>query len=99
MFRVEHEIITHPMARIPKPSAPKKSSFSVRTFTLTEDVEETLRQLSSDATDFLGRTVSESAVIRALVRQIAQQSPPASSVLFLEIEKELQAGTMWGKKK
>lgn len=87
------------MARTPKPSAPKKSAFSVRTFTLTADVEETLRQLSSDATDFLGRTVSDSAIIRALVRLTDQQGPPASSVLFLKVEEELKDGVTWGKKK
>lgn len=87
------------MARIPKPSAPKKSVFSVHTFTLTEDVAETLRQLSSDASDFLGRTVSDSAIVRALVRQVTKQGPPASDALFLVVEEELKDGVIWGKKK
>ena len=72
---------------------------AVHTFTLTEDVVEMLRQLSSDATDFLGRTVSVSAIVRALVRQIDQQGPPAADELFLLVEKEMKGGRIWGKKK
>lgn len=72
---------------------------AVHTFTLTEDVMEMLRRLSSDASDLLGRTVSSSAIVRALVRQIDQQGPPASDALFLLVEKEMQGGRIWGKKK
>jgi len=87
------------MARWTKPPAPKKSSFAVHTFTLTEDVAETLRQLSSDASDFLGRTVSDSAIVRALVRQVQQQGPSAADAIFLFVEKEMEDGRLWGKKK
>lgn len=87
------------MARVQKPSAPKKSAFSVHTFTLTEDVEETLQRLSQDASDFLGRSISGSAIVRALVRQISQHGPPAADALFLLVEKELKGGVMWGRKK
>ena len=55
---------------------------AVHTFTLTEDVVGRLQQLSSDATDFLGRAVSVSAIVRALVRQVDQQGPPAADALF-----------------
>lgn len=72
---------------------------AVHTFTLTDDVAEMLRQLSSDATDFLGRTVSISAIVRALVRQVDQHGPPAADELFLLVEKEMQGGRIWGKKK
>jgi hypothetical protein len=94
-----YEIITHIMARTPKPSAPKKSAFAVHTVTLTPDVVTTLQRLSQEATDFLGRTVSSSAIVRALVRYIDQQGPPASDALFLVVEQELKDGVIWGKKK
>jgi hypothetical protein len=87
------------MARAQKPPVQEKRAMAVHTFTLTEDVAEMLRRLSSDATDFLGRTVSVSAIVRALVRQLDQQGPPASDALFLLVEKEMQSGLIWGKKK
>jgi hypothetical protein len=62
-------------------------------------VVEALQQLSRDATDFLGRTVSGSAVLRALVRQAAQQGPPERDAFFLLIEQELKSGVTWGKKR
>jgi hypothetical protein len=87
------------MARAKKPPVQEKLAMAVHTFTLTEDVAEMLRRLSSDATDFLGRTVSVSAIVRALVRQLDQQGPPASDALFLLVEKEMKSGRIWGKKK
>jgi hypothetical protein len=87
------------MARIPKPSTPKKSVFAVHTVTLTPDVVEILQRLSQEATDFLGRAVSSSAIVRALVRQIDQQGPPAQEALFILVEKEMKDGRLWGKKK
>lgn len=87
------------MARAKKPLPPEKPAFSIHTCTLTPDVVETLQDLSSDASDFLGRAVSNSAIIRALVRQVVQQGPAAADALFIEVEKELKSGTMWGKKK
>jgi hypothetical protein len=87
------------MARTKKPLPPEKPHFSIHTFTLTPDVVEALQDLSSDASDFLGRTVSSSAIIRALVRRVVRQEPTAIDTLFLEVEKELKAGVLWGKKK
>jgi hypothetical protein len=72
---------------------------AVHTVSLTPDVVEVLQRLSRDASDFLGRTVSSSAIVRALVRQIDQQGPPASDALFLLVEKEMKGGRLWGKKK
>jgi hypothetical protein len=72
---------------------------AVHTVTLTPDVVEVLQRLSQEATDFLGRTVSSSAIVRALVRQIDQHGPPAADALFIEIEKEMKEGRVWGKKK
>jgi len=36
-------------------------------------------------------------VIRALIRQVVKQGPPAADALFLEVERELKAGVRWGK--
>jgi len=37
--------------------------------------------------------------VRALVRQIDQQGPSAADALFFVVEKEMQGGRLWGKKK
>jgi hypothetical protein len=87
------------MARAKKPPVEERGAMAVHTFTLTEDVVEMLQRLSSDATDFIGRTVSVSAIVRALVRQIDQQGPAAADALFILVEKEMKSGRIWGKKK
>ena len=99
LFRVEHEIITYLMGRTPKPTPEAHPPLAVHTVTLAADVVETLRRLSGNASDFLGRSVSSSAIVRALVRQIDQQGPPAQEALFLVVEKEMKDGRLWGKKK
>jgi hypothetical protein len=78
---------------------PENPKFSVYTFTLTPDVVEALQQLSHDASDFLGRAIGNSAIIRALIRQVVKQGPAAADALFIEVEKELKAGMVRGKKK
>jgi hypothetical protein len=87
------------MARAQKPSPPEQPQLAVHTVTLTPDVVEVLQRLSSDASDFLGRKVSSSAIVRALVRQIDQQGPPACDALFILVEQEMKDGRIWGKKK
>ena len=83
----------------PPPLPHENPQLAVHTVTLTLDVVETLQRLSQEATDFLGRKVSSSAIVRALVRQIDQQGPPAADALFLLVEKEMKDGRIWGKKK
>ena len=87
------------MADAKKPLLRKVQKPAVHTVTLTPEVVEAIQRLSRDASDFLGRRVSGSAILRALVRQCIQQGPAAADALFLEIEKELKRGVMWGKKK
>jgi len=41
--------------------------------TLTPDAMEALPSLTSDASDYVGRTVSGSAVVRAMLRHVEQQ--------------------------
>jgi hypothetical protein len=86
------------MARI-KRIAPRPAFFT-RSITLSPDVDESLQSFSQDAKDFTGRTVGSSAVLRALVRHAAQQGEQwLREQVFPLIEKELDAGVMWGKKK
>jgi hypothetical protein len=87
------------MAQTKKPPIPEKLHLTIHTFALTPDVVETLQRLSRDAADFLGRSISSSAIVRALVHQIAQHGPPAQDALFLLVEKELKEGVKWGRQK
>jgi hypothetical protein len=80
-------------------SAPKKAKleFTIHSLSLARDTEDILRRLSSDASDYIGRAVSNSAIVRALLRQVDQQGPPAADALFVQVEEELKSGVMWGK--
>ena len=75
-----------------------KPLFSAYSISLTPDVVELLQRLSQDASDFFGWSISGSAIIRALIRQVAQQGPPAADALFLEVERELKEDVMGGGK-
>ena len=79
---------------------PLKEPLVIRSLTMTPTTAKTLQRLSAAASDYIGRTVSESAIVRALLRHIEQY--PASWVqarIFPFVEKELDSGVMWGKKK
>jgi hypothetical protein len=92
------ELITCLMARAKK--TPPKESLTIHSLTLTPATAATLRQLSTDAADYIGRAVSGSAIVRALLRHIEQY--PASWVqarIFPFVEKELESGMVWGSKK
>lgn len=79
---------------------PKKEAFLIRSVTLTAPTEKTLQRLSGAASDSLGWTVSNSAIVRALLCY-AEQQPPGwpTSFLFPFIEREIASGSVWGKKK
>jgi hypothetical protein len=86
------------MARL-KPT-PKKPFLVVRSHTLTREADILLQQLNQDASDALGWTVGSSAVVRALLRYVAQQPTVwASTMLHPLIEKEIASGIFWGSKK
>jgi hypothetical protein len=89
------------MARTKRPSIYDKPAFSTHSVSLTPDVLDALRRLSSEASDFLGWPISNSAIVRALVRQAAHQAaqhgPSAEEALFRLIEQELKSGVKWGK--
>jgi hypothetical protein len=66
---------------------------------LTPTAEQVLQQLSQDASDALGCTVSSSALMRALLAYVEQQPPAwAPSALYPFIEQEIARGRVWGKK-
>ena len=87
------------MARTKKPPTQEKPQFSIHTISLTDGEVKVLGRLNQEASDFLGRTISSSAVIRALLRQIGKQGPAEADALFIEIEEELKAGMRWGKQR
>jgi hypothetical protein len=80
-------------------SAPKKAKleFIIHSLSLTRETEDILQRLSGDASDYIGRVVSNSAIVRALLCQVDQQGPPGANALFIQVEKELKSGVMWGK--
>jgi len=64
------------------------------------ETDAALKRLSRDASDYIGWTVSSSAIVRALVRYAEQQPPGwATSQLFPLVEREIASGTVWGRKK
>jgi hypothetical protein len=77
-----------------------KEPILVRSHSLTPTTETILKWLSQDASDYIGRSVSSSAVVRALARYADQQSHTwLREILFPLIEQELSTGTAWGKTK
>jgi hypothetical protein len=86
------------MARLPQ--KPPKPFLVVRSHTLTREADILLQQLAQEASDALGWTVGSSAVIRALLRYVAQQPTAwASATLHPLIEQEIASGLLWGSKK
>jgi hypothetical protein len=75
----------------------KKEPLIIRTIALARDTDATLARLSMDASDYVGRTVSGSAIVRALLRYAEQQR--LASHLFSLVEQELESGIFWGKKR
>ena len=86
------------MARHPRRT--QTETLMVVTVKLTPTKEQLLHQLSQDASDRLGWTVSSSAVIRGLLEYTRQQ-PPAwvATNLHPVIEQEIMQGRVWGSKK
>jgi hypothetical protein len=77
-----------------------KQPLLIRTHTLTHNTHRALGQLSQEATDTLGWTVSNSALVRALIRYAIQQPQGwKTEALFPLVEQEIEAGTLWGSKK
>lgn len=85
---------------VARKSQPKKEPVLIRSHALTVSTLATLNYLSRDATDYIGRGVSSSAVIRAMIQYVDQQDTLwIRKHLFSLIEEEMQRGTRWGKTK
>lgn len=81
-------------------STTPKESLHVSSLALTPSTETTLKRISQDATDVVGRTVSDSAMVRALLRYIEQQPLPwVREQVYPYLEVEMNAGILWGRKK
>jgi len=87
------------MAQRKTPPPHEQPTSSIHSVTLADEEVLLLRRLSQEASDFLGRTISSSAVIRALIRQIGKQGPSEADALFIEIERGIKAGKLWGCKR
>ncbi len=88
-------LITHSVAR--KKTKPQKPTF-ISTLAFTPAVKDSLRNLSREASDFTGWTVSGSALVRALVVYADKQgSGWLESQIFPLVEEEQNAGVIWGK--
>jgi hypothetical protein len=86
---------------IKKPTKKKAASVQRieerRSVTFASDTMQMLRQLSQENSDFMGRRVSNSSLIRALIRYAASQPPQwAHRVLVPFLEAEVAAGVKWG---
>ena len=77
----------------------EKPQLSTHSVTLSDDTVATLQRLSQSATDFFGRSISISAILRALIRCADTQGPSAVDAVFVEVEREAKEGIIWGKKK
>jgi hypothetical protein len=83
-----------------KKSPPQNPSLLVSTITVTQDDRDTLDRLSKDLSDYAGRTVSGSAVIRALIHHTGLQPYDwVLSQLAPLVEQEMTAGVQWGRQK
>lgn len=87
------------MATRPKKTPPKEP-LKVVTIKLTPALETTLAQLSQEASDAIGRPVSGSAVVRALIQYAGEQPAPwSAAAVHPLIETEIAAGRVWGSRK
>jgi hypothetical protein len=78
----------------------EKAAFVVHSLTLTRADEDILEHLSGDVSDYTGRKISGSAVLRALLRYTNQQGYQwFLSQVSPFIEAEITSGVVWGKKK
>jgi hypothetical protein len=80
-----------------KPPAPR---LTIRSLSLTVEDAATLDRIAQDASDCIGWTVSGSAIVRVLIRHADRQGAGwLREHLVPLIEREIQGGTVWGRKK
>lgn len=84
----------------PQRQKPSGSPFTIRSLSITPEDNQILERVAQDASDYLGWTVSGSAVVRALLRLADQRKEGwFQEMLFPFIEQEIEGGRVWGKKK
>ncbi len=84
-----------------KPTTQKPTSTSMGKITvvLTKDNVDLLKALSQEASDRSGRTISGSAILRALVRYAAKQGRTwQRETIFPVLEEEITSSTVRGTK-
>ena len=83
-----------------KAKKPAHPPITIRSLSITTEDTHILDRIAQDASDYLGWTVSGSAVVRALLRQAKGQDELwVREKLFPFIEDEIQGGRVWGRKK
>jgi hypothetical protein len=82
-----------------KSKTPPKEPLKVCTVKLTAAEERLLREVSQDASDVLGWTVSNSAVLRACIHYMQQAPEWTTTALHPLIEQEIAQGRVWGSKR
>jgi hypothetical protein len=75
----------------------KKQPFVIHSFALAEENEETLANVRQTASDAIGRPISGSAVVRALLRYVTRQpSFWIAKQIHPLLEQEIEEGREWG---
>ncbi len=83
-----------------KRQKPTDSPGIIRSLSVTLADARTLDRIAQEASDYIGWTVSGSAIMRALLRYADQQDVGwFKGQLFPFIEEEIKNGKVWGKKK
>jgi len=83
-----------------KPIRKKRAAASplplkIMSLAVTETEADLLASLSQAASDALGRSISSSALTRALLRLAGREAVPLAAIVD-EIESELNTGRKWG---
>ena len=79
---------------------PMSTSMGKITVVLTKENVDLLKTLAQEASAQGGRTISGSAILRALVRYADKQGPAWQRENILPVlEEEIASGTVWGTKK
>lgn len=86
---------------MPRPKKlPLKERLLVHSLIHTPTTQRIVTRLSQEATDYIGRQISQSAILRALITKADQEDETwVRSQLFPLVEKEIASGLLWGSKK
>jgi hypothetical protein len=83
------------MARTPR--KPSKPTVRPVALTLTPEAHALVQRLGTEASDYIGRAVGGSAVVRALLAWTDQQGEAwLAEKIFPLVERELSSGLRWG---